>query len=217
VLIILVLTAVGLYAIQTSRNELLLTLNQNYGQQAEYLAESGIQATANFLSDPRRAQLVLAHLVLERTSTITLSSGQTPTNPACLQPHTTCLTTTTFFPNSTTSTNPQLPHRGFRLDSLIHYSQTRPTNNTAIPPLHGEFLVMLNQPVKSSFSSPLAGYSFNPGISQQCTYTITLTSTGYVRNYSVAANAQRQDLRTLGEKTLRAFLQVQAVGSVCNM
>lgn len=194
--ILLVLTLVGVSTVNTASREYTLNMNRAHSQHAEQIAKAGINLVINRI-EKNPGQFIRA---LEEKPPATLSSV------GCDAGRTICITASTFFP----STNPNLPHQGFHIESILGRTTKVQTGST--PGVYGDFLVRIEPPLKSPYSKPVYGMSLNQG-SQMCTITLVLVGTGYVLNPTITnPNDYR---RTLSERTYRVQLQVAMQGDPC--
>lgn len=188
--ILLVLTLVGMGAINTASREYTITTNRTYGDQASQVAKAGLHMAINHF---RRNPSLLR--VLQAKIPAALQKND------CDKAQVICMTAASFFP-STTGT---MKHRAFTLDAFI-------SRNASLPKLYADFIVKIHSPVKSVFTKPMAGFSINNG--SMCTYTVTFTGTGYIRDPS-KSNVNSIHA-TVAEKSHKAYIQVMATGHLCN-
>lgn len=210
----LVLTAIGISSLQSASREQIISINRTYAFQAGQVAKAAIHMTANYLIDRGNDFVVV---ILNKTGT-----GANE----CDQNRVLCLTAASFYPRGAAKVN----NRAFRLDALsAHIPSNFATANAGLnatgdagrgfPVLQPDFRVRISDPVKAVFSAPLAGYSTEqPTL---CTYTLTLTATGWVRKsddpgYS-ALGAAPAPTSVVAEKIYRAYINVLATGDrLCN-
>jgi len=194
--ILLVLTLVGVGTINTASREYTLNMNRSHAQHAEQIAKAGINLVINRI-EKNPGQFIRA---LEEKSAATLNST------GCDKARTLCITASTFFPSS----NPNLPHQGFHVESLLQRTTKSASSDT--PGVYGDFLVRIEPPLKSPYSKPVFGMSLNHS-ARMCTITLVLIGTGYVLNPNIV---NRSDYRRyLSERTYRVQLQVAMQGDPC--
>ena len=194
--ILLVLTLVGIGTLNTASREYTLNMNRSHSQHAEQIAKAGINLVINRI-EKNPGQFIRA---LEEKPAATVNST------GCDKERTLCITASTFFP----STNPNLPHQGFHIESLLRRTTKTATNGT--PGVYGDFLVRVEPPLKSPYSKPVYGMSLNQG-TKMCTITLVLIGTGYVLNPKITNRSDHR--RFLSERTYRVQLQVAMQGDPC--
>ena len=209
--VLMAITAVGLFAIHSSRTELSVSINQSIAKKAEYVAEAGLLAVMNKLAvEPA----IVTQLVAQP------ATGTTE----CQKARTLCLTGASFFPRPTgysVSTFP-FPSQAFALDSFMPSGTVVGTHK---PALWADFVVKLHDPIRSD--TEVSGFSVGSGATPFCTYTITLTSRGLVTNYNVmtrnstgwagkTVDHEKMAMhREVSEKKLRAFVRIPVQGDLC--
>jgi hypothetical protein len=193
--ILLVLTLVGVGTINTASREYTINMNRTHAQHAEQIAKAGINLVINRI-EQNPGQFIRA---LEDQVGNVNGTG-------CDKPRTICISAATFFPKPTTGA----PNGAFHIDSLL--IRTSSTRSNKGPSVYGDFLIRVEPPIKSPYTTPVSGMSLNVG-AKMCTITLVLIGTGYVINPTVS---NRNDHRhTLAERTYRVQLHVAMQGDPC--
>ena len=186
-----IITIIGLATLQTATRQATLTMTQTYSYQASQLAKAAIHRLA---FEFRRDDVSLIGQLLHKPQAAAIIDRE------CDLAQTLCFSADTLFPKKTGSL---LSHGGLRLTSLMQ------TTGNIKPVLWGDFFVRLSNPILAVHSLNLAGND----ISKSCTYRVTVTATGYVRNPNVTN--QKSSLYTLSARSYKTYLYVVARGELC--
>ncbi len=187
-----VITIIGLATLQTAHRQATLTMTQTYNYQAAQLAKAAIHRIS---LEFQRTDISLIGQLIRKPRAAVIKDKE------CDQAQTFCFTATSFFPKS--SINFTGEHGAVRLTSL------QPTKSGETPVLWGDYFVKLSNPVLAVHSLNIAGNS----LSDSCTYRVTVTATGYVRNPNV--KDRTSSLYTLSARTYKTYLYVIARGELC--
>ena len=191
-LLLMTLTLVGVGSLRTAAMDYIVTSNRSLAHNAAKVARAGVHIV---ITQFRRPELDLLSNLVNRQAIIGGTSE-------CEKAQTLCFTAASFF-TKTSSTS--LPHHGFRVDAFMPFSNT--LVGSTIPTSFGDYLVVVNQPIRSG-SQAMPGYSIG---SKMCTYTVTLTATGYILNPNETNNKSYRYI--LGERTYKVYIKIPATGS----